>query len=90
MDGPVWLTHDQAVILQSPEHLGDGGLGDPKPVREINGSSRALRIDQIGNQFDVILDQLGLVSMTYGGVLARLLVGRGDSRAIRQISSILS
>ncbi|MDZ7749486.1 MAG: hypothetical protein U5K43_12280 [Halofilum sp. (in: g-proteobacteria)] len=77
MDGTIGLGDDQAALDQAPHHLGNGGLAHTHAARDLYRARLAARVDQVGDQLHVVLDQLGLVRLAHAGVLACLAVGGG-------------
>ena len=49
---------DEAVALQARDRVGDRRIGDPQPAGQIDGARFTGRIDQIGDQLDIVLGDL--------------------------------
>ena len=58
-DRPVRAVLDQAIALQAGYGIGYRRLGDPEVLGNIDGARLAVDVDQIGDQFDIILGGLG-------------------------------
>ena len=64
-DRAIRLRGDKAIALQALDRVVDGRFGDTEPVREIHQPRFARFLDQLGDQLDVILGDLGLVRIAH-------------------------
>jgi hypothetical protein len=75
-DRAIRLLRDELLILQSAESFGDSSVGDAKVLGYIRRSCFAFLVDEIGDQFHVILGDFGLV------ISARALKGHNGRRSL--------
>ena len=57
-DRTVGLGVDEAVALQARDRMGDRRIGDAQTAGQIDGARFTGRIDQIGDQLDIVLGDL--------------------------------
>jgi hypothetical protein len=55
----IGLRSRESLALQSGDRLAGGGVGDAEPPRDIRCARFAIGLDQIGDQFGVILEHRG-------------------------------
>ena len=79
-DRAIGLGGDQPALLQARDGLGDAGMGHTQPARDIGRARFAGRVDQVGDQFDIVLRDLGLPREPGLAVMPGLLVGLDEHR----------
>ena len=90
-DRAVGPRDDEPLPLEARNRLDDRGLRDPEPAGDVDGSRLARLTDEVGNQLDIVLRNLGVASFAgfleirrllmisvIGGVRRRLLLGQGS------------